>query len=361
MSSIIWHGMSDVEGAASSYAPPHLHFGGPDRSPRLLRNVLQARVDAMPAGGEICWSTYYFRDRNLAQALIAASDRGVRVLLHVEGQPRRASVNHAVIAMLRAHGLNGGLHVHVPRFHALSPLHGHLHSKIYYFSHPEPCVLVGSFNPSGDIPEDQEVIDEIGDQDRGHNLLAEITELGMARAFRANVLGLSRPVLRLRLDQNRPVKGEQATVWFYPRLSPAIIDRHINSLRAGDVIRGAVSHLKRGFLTDKLIKAARIGVKVHLIVHDTERRVPAATITALKDAGVEIVRYVHPERLPIHAKFLLIDEQTARTAYFGSFNYNPRSRFLNNEVLLASRHDAIYGGLSQRFDEIAAELEQPRS
>ena len=49
-------------------------------------------------GGAIDWATYYFRDRDLAAALIAASDRGVAVTLHVEGQPRRNGANAAVLA-----------------------------------------------------------------------------------------------------------------------------------------------------------------------------------------------------------------------------------------------------------------------
>lgn len=356
MSSIIWRGMSESIGAGSALAPPRLHFGGPDRPPRHLRNLLRARIDAVPAGGEIIWSTYYFRDRDLAQALIAASDRGIRVIVHVEGQPRRASVNHETLAMLRAHGLHGGLHVHVPPFQILSPVHGHLHSKIYVFSHPEPSVLIGSFNPSGDDPEDAGIIAEIGDQDRGHNLLAEFTEPGLVQGFRSHLVGLDRLALRLRPDQNLPVTGEQATAWFYPRLRPAVIDRHLEALQPGSIIRGAISHLKRGFLADKLIQAARIGVNVRLIVHDTERRVPAAAVTALKDAGVEIARYMHPDKLPLHAKFLLVQESAIRTAYFGSFNYNPRSRYLNNEVLIASDHAALYGELLQRFAEIEDEL-----
>ena len=51
----------------------------------------------------------------------------------------------------------------------------HLHEKLYCFSHPRPVALIGSFNPSGDDPEEQpEIIDEIGDQDLGHNVLVAI-------------------------------------------------------------------------------------------------------------------------------------------------------------------------------------------
>lgn len=337
--------------------PPVVHFGGPDRPPRALRDLLQERVDAVPSGGEIIWSTYYFRDCELARALIRASDRGVRVCLHVEGRPRQKSVNEQVVDMLLTHGLNGGLHVHIPCFDAFSGIHPHLHSKIYFFSHPEPTVMVGSFNPSGDVPEDQEVVAEIGDQDRGHNLLVEFSEPGLADALRAHVLGLGRAALRFRPDQNRTVEGAQATAWFYPRVRTGIIDSHLDRVGSGATVRGAISHLKHGQLVSRLIGAAARGVSVRLLVHDTERRVPGSTIVALGRAGVNVIRYVHPERLPLHAKLLLIDEENTRAAYFGSFNYNPRSRYLNHELLMRSVEPALFHCLSARFEDMAQEAE----
>lgn len=340
----------------SDPAAPLLHFGGPDRPPRHLRNLLRARIDAVPVGGEIDWATYYFRDRDLAEALIAASDRGVSVNLHMEGHPRRFDVNKAVLKRLRRHGLGGGFHVHAPVMPGLAGLHPHLHSKIYAFSHPVPTVLVGSFNPSGDEPEDPGIIAEIGDQDRGHNLLAEFAEPVLYRRLVAHVRKLGHSPVRLRVAQNRPVRGEQATAYFYPRLKTGIINAEVETLGAGDRISGAISHLKKGKLVDGLIAAAGRGVSVRLVVHDTERRVPEATVTALARAGIAITRYRHPDGLPLHAKFLVIDTAEAATAWFGSFNYNPRSRWLNREILLSSTHLAIAEGLSARLAEIEREI-----
>ena len=321
---------------------PVVHFGGPDKPPRVLRDLLRARIDAVPPGGTIAWATYYFRDRDLAAALIAASERGVAITLQIEGSPRRAGANDAVLAMLRAHGRRGGLHVHAATLRAL---HGHLHSKIYYFSGPAPSVLVGSFNPSGDVPEDADVIAEIGDQDRGHNLLVEFRDAGLASALRDHVAAMHLPFVRLR--NTRPLTASDAEAWFYPRLDVSVVER---SLAKASAIDGCISHLKKGALVDSLARAVRGGARVRLLVHDTSRRVPEATVEALRDSGVEIRRFVHPEGLPLHAKFLLADGK----AWFGSFNYNPRSRWLNREILLASRHPAIVGALAQRFDEIAA-------
>lgn len=326
----------------SEGAAPVLHLGGPDKPPRYLRDLLHHRIDAVPSGGEIAWATYYFRDRDLARALVRAADRGVKVTLHVEGTPRRAGANAAVLALLGGHGLNGGLHIHSARFPALHP---HLHSKIYYFSHPDPTVLVGSFNPSGDDPEDGEVIAEIGDQDRGHNLLVAFSDRDFAHSLRNHVLDMRRPLVRFR--NMRPVRGRDATAWFFPRFDPSLVDRGLVGARR---ITGCISHLKKGALIDRLRQAAQSGAQVRLLVHDTSRRVPEGAISALSDAGVEVRRFIDPEKLPLHAKFLLVDE----TAWFGSFNYNPRSRWLNREVLLSSRHPALVDALQSRFIEIAA-------
>ena len=51
-----------------------VYFGGPDQAPRALRDILKARVDAAPAGSEIIWATYYFRDQDLAGS--SSADRG---------------------------------------------------------------------------------------------------------------------------------------------------------------------------------------------------------------------------------------------------------------------------------------------
>lgn len=336
---------------------PDIIFGGPDRPPRALRDALQAKIEAVPPGGAIDWATYYFRDRALAEALIAASDRGVRVRLCLEGSPRLASANAAVVARLEAHGLNGGLRVQRPGL--LPGLHPHLHLKIYAFSHPAPVAYVGSFNPSGAVSEDPAVIAEIGDQDRGHNLLVGFTDPVLQAGLAAQVGRLVRhggsSFDRFRPSQNRALASGGTAIHFFPRLDPAVIDADLDAAGAGTMIRGAISHLKSGPLADRLIAAARRGAEVRLLVHDTERRVPAATVERLGAGGIRVARYVHPDGLPLHAKFLLIESAAQRLSAFGSFNFNPRSRYLNHELLVRSSDARIADALAMRFESIAAE------
>ena len=333
-----------------------IEFGGPDLPPRRLRDLLQTQVDAAPAGSRIDWATYYFRDRALAEALIRASDRGVRVRLVVEPDPRRAGANDAVIALLKGHGLGGGFHLYHP-----APFdRGHMHGKIYAFSEPD-VAWVGSFNPSGDDPEDAAVIAEIGDQDRGHNLLLGIEQPRLTAALRHHVTVLARwrPVpLKLRLHFNRPVVDGGTQLYFFPRLRPNAPEREIAQLGAGDRFRGAISHLKKGQLTDELQKAVGRGVAVDLLVHDTERRVPSELVDQLLSAGVRITRVRHPDKLPMHAKFLVVDRGGESCAWLGSYNFNPKSQTRNAEILLRTSDAAVISALGRRFDAIAAMADQ---
>jgi phosphatidylserine/phosphatidylglycerophosphate/cardiolipin synthase-like enzyme len=134
---------------------PRVFFGGGKRPTGVLGELLRQRVEAVPPGGAIDWVTYYFRDRRLAQALLRAYQRGVRVTVTIAAHPRTAAANRAVIAMLSgSDGLGRGFRALDLRsfFGSRSFLNPRLHEKLYCFSHPYPVALIGSFNPSGDTP-----------------------------------------------------------------------------------------------------------------------------------------------------------------------------------------------------------------
>ena len=329
-----------------------VEFGGPDLPPRRLRDLLQSHIDRAPPGSRIDWATYYFRDRGLADALIRACDRGVRVTLAIEPHPRCARANDQVIAMLKAHGLGGGLHPYRPA----PDDRGHLHAKIYAFSQPD-IAWIGSFNPSGDEPFDPAIIAEIGDQDRGHNLLWGIAHPKLTSALRRHVARLARcssVPLRWRPGFNLPVHARGTILYFYPRLFTDPVVRSIKKLRSGDRLRGAISHLKKGGFVAELANAVGRGADVELLVHDTERRVPALIVDDLAGSGVSIRRVAHPDDIPMHAKFLLIERAGTRLAWLGSYNFNKRSRLLNAELLVSTKDPSVFESLANRFDAIAA-------
>jgi hypothetical protein len=336
-----------------------IHFGGPDRPVGALSALLRNRIDAVPPGGRIAWATYYFRDLDLARALIRASDRGVRVTLVVDGDPRFESANQVAIQLLRRHGLAGGLVVRQPAPPPFDAIAGRLHSKIYMFSDPQPVALIGSFNPSGDEQTDRATLEEIGDQDRGHNLLAEVTGRGLVAALEAHVHALAAgggSVDRFAASDNRTYRDSDTELFFYPRLRPYVTEQSVAALRPGDRLWGAISHLKAG-MVDRIAAAARRGVIVDLVVHDTERRVPTAAVDELREAGASVRRYRRPDHLPMHAKFIVMDSGGRLTSYLGSLNYNRNSRWLNDEVLVRTADRRIALTLLARYAEIEREID----
>lgn len=325
-----------------------IEFGGPDLAPRRLRDLLQRHVDESPPGSRIDWATYYFRDRALAEALIRAGRRGVAVSVVVEPKPRRPGANDEVIAMLRD-GLGDGLRLYRPLGR------GRLHTKIYAFSHPD-VAWIGSFNPSGDEPEDADVIAEIGDQDGGHNLLLGIERPRLTAALRAQVGRLGRsPMLRMLTGARGlfAVHDGDTRLYFYPRPRKSIAEPQVSRLARGESLRAAISHLKKGTMSKALKQAASRGASVELLVHDTERRVPSPLVAELEDDGIAIRRVRSPDNLPMHSKFLLLETARGGSAWLGSFNFNAKSRSRNAEVLMRTEDAATIAALAARFEQIA--------
>jgi hypothetical protein len=238
-------------------------------------------------------------------------------------------------------------------------LEGRLHSKIYYFSAPQPVALIGSFNPSGDENTDAATIEEIGDQDRGHNLLVEIRG-GLAARLRDQVHALAAnggSIDRFAAIDNRTYRDRGSDLFFYPRLRPYVVESAVDRLGRGDHLWGAISHLKAG-MVDRLADAARRGVIVDLVVHDTERRVPTEAVEELLEAGAAVRRYRRPDHLPMHAKFIVTEQAGRRTTYLGSLNYNRNSRWLNDEVLLRTTDPRLAATLLARYAEIEREIDR---
>jgi phosphatidylserine/phosphatidylglycerophosphate/cardiolipin synthase-like enzyme len=328
---------------------PQAHFGGPDR-PRALRDLLERRVEAVPAGGEILFAAYYFRDRALAEALLRAHRRGVAVKVVIEALPRLRRANEAVVAALAELG---------PGLRVLRQMGGlaHLHEKLYAFSHPRPTVFVGSFNPSGDPPDDPDVIRAIGDQDRGHNLLVELAgpEVHGLTAHARWLHGAPHGLLdRFSRRLNAPVTGEDFTAWFFPRLRNPL-DPLLAAAPPGTRLRVAVSHLLDEHFVMRLLALAGRGVRLELLTEATHRRVRPHIERMIRAHGAPLRRYRHPDDLPMHAKFLLAEGPAGRWAAFGSYNLTRTSRWLNNELLAVSRNASLCDALGARWDQIMDE------
>lgn len=326
----------------------NIYFGGPDQPPRALRNLLERRVEAVPAGGSIDWMTYYFRDEALASALARAHERGVRVRVCVEGHPRHRHANDHVVDILK-HGIGSGLRMDKHLFGA-----SHLHTKLFCFSGPRAHALVGSFNPSGNDPEDPAVIADIGDQDGGHNLLVEIDEPEMAEAFVeriATVHSGSNPFL----SPAPEVRSAAGEAFFFPRRGGNPLDARLAGLGAGAKLRVSASHLSDGRTGQLLVRLVERGASVEVLTHHTLRRSPEPLVQFLRAGGVRTYRYEHPEALPMHAKFILAEDDGLRWSAFGSYNLSRTSRWLNQELLMFSDDRQLWDALDRRWGEIMAE------
>jgi phosphatidylserine/phosphatidylglycerophosphate/cardiolipin synthase-like enzyme len=333
-----------------------VHFGGPDRPPGCLRDLLAERIAAVPAGGAIDWVTYYFRDRRLAADLLRARERGVQVRVSLDGAPRSPHANDAVCRILRA-GLGAGLRVVVypvdatPWGRLVRP---RLHEKLYCFSHPGPIALIGSFNPSGDRPEEEpEILRQVGDQDRGHNELVELRDPtlvgGLVKHARRLHAGRHGPFDRFQRAANQELVSDGLAIHFLPRVRR---DPGIALLRrcgAGQRVRVAASHLSGPTSVLALRALAARGARVEILAEPTERRVPARAEKRLRAAGVSLLRAIHPEGLPMHAKFALIDGRGERRLLFGSSNWTEPSRRLSREIGAIASDPGLFDAFDARW------------
>ena len=336
-------------------------WGGPDCPPRRLRDILKQRIDAVPSGGEILWATYYFRDQGLAEALLQASRRGVKVRVVLEGKPRTERANRSVLNLLKGDdGLGNGLRALCHHMIGIRFRRSRLHEKLYYFSHPEPHVLVGTFNPSGNFPEDPTIISEIGDQDRGHNVLVEVADPVLVRELFSHAqrlfCSMHGPWESFLPASNRVVCSGKTRIIFFPRLRSKEFYRLFSGLGHGSRLRIAVSHLNDPRICKHLFVLIRQGVNVEILTHATKRRVPSWVEKKMLRNGVIFKRYIHPEGLPMHNKFMLIDTPDRQVVTFGSLNLSVRSLYTNHELLVVNENPELYQIFSRRWDEMSREI-----
>jgi len=344
-------------------------FGGGHQPPGALRDLLAEKIRAVPTGGSIDWVTYYFRDRRLAGDLLAAHRRGVRVTVTIEKQPRTPHANEVVAEMLAGpQGLGAGfrllsLPLLSPRLQAgWKP---HLHEKLYCFSHPEPVAFLGSYNPSGDQPEEEpDIIREIGDQDRGYNVLVGLKDPWLVARLTAHARCLHRMETgRSRcfaIDNNLELKSALGRIFFLPSLFPHPATRFLHSLGADYKLKCVFSHLKGGGLVRKLVKLAGKGHQIEILADSTSRRVPASVEKTLKNAGIAFHRLGRETGLPMHDKFILAENAEKRWVVFGSFNWTPRSWWLNQEIGMISADKDLCRAFADRWNELAAALEKEK-
>jgi phosphatidylserine/phosphatidylglycerophosphate/cardiolipin synthase-like enzyme len=342
-----------------------VYFGGPDRPLGALRDLLLQRVADTPAGGEIDWVTYYFRDRPLARELVRAAQRGVNVRLVLEDRPRIAWANDEVKALLSGEdGLGAGLRllrlpgIPAPRGLAWKP---QLHEKIYAFSHPRPHVLIGSFNPSGDFPEETpEILPRIGDHNIAHNALVEAGDPQLVTIFRRHIRGLHRRgaslLHRFRADPDRSIDLGHSQLHFWPRLGRHPVERLLRDFSgAGPCrIRIAASHIRNPGAIRRIIGVARSGAGIEILSEHTARRVPPRTERKLTAAGIRFRRLGAEQNVPMHLKFVLLERDSEKLSVFGSINWTLPSYWLNHEIAVVTSDHHVFDAFEARWQDLQA-------
>lgn len=338
-----------------------VYFGGPDQPAGYLRNVLEERIAAVPSGGSIDWVTYYFRDLKLAEALVRARQRGVKVTVSLAGKPRTADANDAVIAMLLGpEGLGDGLRLvtfpglPAPAGRTWAP---QLHEKLYCFSHPEPIAFIGSFNPSGNQAEERlDIIREIGDQDKGYNALIGFTDAELvtqlvehARNLHETQLGL---FYRFSAEANKTIQSDDTAIHFWPRMRSHPVMQFLSKVSNDAHVRIFASHIRSEAAVNFMIGLAKRGVTLEIFAEATYRRVTPKVEQRLISAGIRFKRNRNEEELPMHLKLVLIEDRGQTWSIFGSFNWTNPSFWLNHEIAAISGDPELFRVLSERCDWI---------
>ncbi|HEU4854728.1 MAG TPA: phospholipase D-like domain-containing protein [Nitrosospira sp.] len=344
--------------------PFEIYFGGPDRPPGYLRDVLAAHIAAVPSGGTIDWVTYYFRDMRLAEALVQAHRRGVKVTVTLEGKPRVPYANDEVITLLsQPDGLGKALRIiRIPGIPALmgKSWKPQLHEKLYCFSHPAPIAFVGSFNPSGNMPdENPEIIRELGDQDRGHNVLVGLVDPVLVAQLAAHARCLHRVppglLYRFSAHANETICGKDATIYFWPRIHPHPVLQFLAGVRDGARVRVVASHIRTERAVEVMTALARRGITVQILAESTQRRVTAKVERRFSAANMQFSRFQASEDLPMHLKFILVEDGDYVFTIFGSFNWTKPSFWLNHEIAVISSNPGLFRAFATRWEVLKNE------
>ena len=147
---------------------------------------------------------------------------------------------------------------------------------------------------------------------------------------------------------------------FFPRSQWQSFDALFDALATGDRLRMAVSHINDRRICRRLFNLAGQGVTLEIIAHDTKRRVPSWVERKMHKNDIAFRRYMHPEDLPMHNKFMLFEAGKTKTLAFGSLNLSVRSLHTNHELLVISEDYGLFEDFSRRWEDMLREIDSFR-
>lgn len=341
----------------------NVHFGGPDLKKYALRDILLKYIDQTPPGGMIHWVCYYLRDQLVLDALVNAATRGITITILIEANPRIPEINQPSIEYLRKHS-PAQIKIFLARkkpvweFFGLH-WHPHFHGKLYYFSHPDPHVLVGSYNPTaGEDELSTHLLGEIGDHSISHNALVDITDHIAVSVLAKHIAALHqrwfRSFARFTPAHNQTHHAGDWNINFLPRLRSHPIQQLLTKNDKNTVIKCAISHLKGPGIRRTLLNALRLGKELEILLDSTQRRVSQEHLSFLEHNNIRYYQPTLPPNCLMHNKFILCESKNEASVTFGSYNWSARSRYLNHEIIASTCDQNIVASFKKRWRQIVS-------
>ncbi|MDE2367036.1 MAG: phospholipase D family protein, partial [Betaproteobacteria bacterium] len=160
---------------------------------------------------------------------------------------------------------------------------------------------------------------------------------------------------RFSADASRDIHGRDTTIHFWPRVRPHPVVQFLSQVNSGARVRVAASHIRMESAVDVMMGLARRGATLEIFAESTVRRVTPKVERRLASAGIRFRRIRNPEHLPMHLKFVLVENGDRAWSIFGSFNWTKPSFWLNHEIAAISSDPKIFQAFADRWNLLANE------
>jgi phosphatidylserine/phosphatidylglycerophosphate/cardiolipin synthase-like enzyme len=75
----------------------------------------------------------------------------------------------------------------------------------------------------------------------------------------------------------------------------------------------------------------------------------------LTAAGIDFRRVTHAENLPMHHKFVLVEQDRRHWVVFGSYNWSTLSFWINQEICAISSESELFEAFAERWEVLKAQ------
>ncbi len=338
---------------------PQIFFGGPDLKKNLLRDVLLDQIKSSTPGSKIIWVCYYLNDPKIIETLNYAANNDIYVEVIIDADARCTDINHNFLKLIESTSKIHITQIKLKKFWQYLGIrwNPHLHSKLYYFSSPQPKIMIGSYNPTaGSEHLNYQQLSEIGDHSISHNVLTSIPDTMVIEKFLTYITQLKSPILRKlsRFSQlhNDTHRFNQWSINFLPTVSQHPIDRLLSENDENATIKCAISHLKGPGILHSLKQAIKKGKKIEVVLENSQRRVSKRHMLFLDKHHIDYHQPKSSEHCLMHNKFIIYKSDREHRVMFGSFNWSTRSRYLNHEIIACTDNSNFVDNFENRWQTL---------